>query len=246
MSKLSKQSIIDAYNQLTQNHGGKVVGEGIFKRETEISPYYWRGGYWRSWSAFQKDAGHTPNKPTEKIDDKILFRRLAELILEIEDIPTQADLRLKRKEDESFPSDDAFRRLGEKHTLMKKLSVFCKDNLEYEVVSEIIANYFKDNVSESKRATEEDNIDYGFVYLMKSGPDYTIGKSNHTGRRSYEHERKLPKKIKTIHTIKTDDPFGVESYWHNRFKAKRTETDGSWYRLSASDVKSFKRWKSIF
>jgi len=87
---------------------------------------------------------------------------------------------------------------------------------------------------------------FGYVYLMKSGKYYTIGKSDHTGRRSYEHERKLPEKIKVIHKIKTDDPFGVESYWDKRFQNKKTETKGSWYKLDANDIKSFKRWKKIF
>ncbi len=87
---------------------------------------------------------------------------------------------------------------------------------------------------------------FGYVYLMKSGKYYTIGKSDHTGRRSYEHERKLPEKIEIIHTIKTDDPFGVESYWEKRFQSKKTETEGSWYKLDANDIKSFKRWKKIF
>jgi hypothetical protein len=48
---------------------------------------------------------------------------------------------------------------------------------------------------------------------------------------------------KTIHSIETDDPIGVETYWHSRFSAKRGE--GEWFELSPEDIKAFKRWKRI-
>ena len=92
MPKLSKESIITAYNDLVKETGGKLIGEDVFTRETGISRYYWRGGYWRTWSAFQTDAGHTPNIPTQKIDDETLVHRFAELALERQEIPTQADM----------------------------------------------------------------------------------------------------------------------------------------------------------
>jgi hypothetical protein len=54
----------------------------------------------------------------------------------------------------------------------------------------------------------------GFVYLLKSGRHYKIGKTNAMGRRKYELAIQLPEKLRAIHSIKTDDPDGIEQYWH--------------------------------
>lgn len=76
---------------------------------------------------------------------------------------------------------------------------------------------------------------------MKSGRFHKIGHSNAAGRREYELAIQLPEKLKTIHVIRTDDPTGIEAYWHNRFKDKRK--NGEWFDLTAADVAAFKRRK---
>lgn len=235
MQKPSKESIIKAYNDLVREKGGNPVGIDVFTRETGISSYYWQGGYWRSWSAFQADAGHVPNSPTQRIADETLLQRFAELALERNEIPTQADLTLKKKEDPSFPDKHVFRRWGNQNALLAKVAEYCAGKERFLPVLELL----KHGVSSSLDHRLDSLRIKGFVYLLRSGKRYKLGRTNAVGRRLRELAIQLPEKPDTVHVIETDDPEGIEQYWHRRFAEKRQ--GGEWFTLSAEDVSAFKK-----
>lgn len=235
MQKPSKEKIVDAYNRLVKEQGGKVIGVGVFMRETGFSEHYWKGKYWRSWSAFQADAGYAPNSPTSKIADEVVLRRFAELALERNEIPSEADLIIKRQEDPSFPSKEVFRRWGTREALRAKVAEYCEGKEQFAPVRELFSQGVEDSLD---RRLDLSNTK-GFVYLLRSGKNYKLGRTNAVGRRLRELAIQLPQKPDTVHVIETDDPEGIEQYWHRRFSEKRQ--GGEWFALSTEDVKAFKK-----
>jgi len=95
-----------------------------------------------------------------------------------------------------------------------------------------------DEAARAKRPADEV---VGFVYLLQSGRHYKIGRTNALGRREREPAIQLPEKAKAVHSIETDDPVGIETYWHKRFEALRK--NGEWFELGADELRAFKRRK---
>ncbi len=75
------------------------------------------------------------------------------------------------------------------------------------------------------------------VYLLKAGPYYKIGKAKDLDQRVKQIKLQLPYPVETLHSIKTDDSMGIESYWHKRFACKRV--NGEWFLLTDDDVATF-------
>jgi hypothetical protein len=235
MKKLTPESIIKTYKALVDERGGVPIGERVFTRETGISRYHWMGGHWRSWSAFQEAAGFSPNDPTQKIPDDVLLRRFAELAVERGEVPTEADLNLKRKDDPSFPGKLVFRRWGSRDALLNAVAEYCEGKEEFAQVLGLLRHGSTHRLENRLEAL----CVSGFVYLLRSGKHYKIGRTNATGRRLRELAIQLPQKPDTVHVIETDDPEGIEQYWHNRFDGKRQ--GGEWFALDQEDVRAFKK-----
>ena len=74
--------------------------------------------------------------------------------------------------------------------------------------------------------------------------EFKIGRTNVVDRRLSELGAMSAIEPTLIHEIKTDDPAGVEAYWHRRFADRRMR--GEWFRLTTLDVAAFRHWRRIF
>lgn len=164
------------------------------------------------------------------------------LIRELGKFPSRGELGMKGYNDKTFPNIQTLgNRLGKKKEKLAKVIEHCKARKGMVDVLEIcspLLNSEEENV-DVKRPLE--NTNFGFVYLMKSGKYYKIGRSNNADRRAYELRIILPEKLEIIHKIKTDDPVGIEEYWHKRFKDKRKK--GEWFEFMRQDIEIFNRRK---
>ena len=237
---MNKEHILSEIRRTAKENGGKALGKMKFLQETGIKESDWYGKYWNRWSDAVEEAGLKPNKMQGAFEGNFLLEKFVELIRELGRYPVKGDLLMKARSDPDFPSQTTFQRFGSKPELATKCIEFCSGREGFEDVI-----YLCEEIAEKSTLTsEEDNteeVEFGYVYLMKSGKYYKIGRSKSVGRREYELAIQLPEKLNTIHVIKTDDPIGIELYWHQRFEDKRKH--GEWFELKAADVSAFKRRK---
>jgi hypothetical protein len=240
---MERNHIIDEIKRTANENGGKPLGQERFARETGISIGSWRGKYWIKWSEALAEAGFESNKYIEAYSSEFLLEKLALLTRELMHFPVNAELKLKARADKNFPSHSVFDRLGQKNELIHKLSQFCISKNEFEDIIPIL-----DTTNKSLKicAEQEEIKKSGYVYLVRHGArnEYKIGRTNNPIRREGELSIELPEKLAPIHWIETDDPSGIERYWHKRFALKRK--NGEWFTLSTEDVRAFKRWKRIY
>ncbi|MGH2974879.1 MAG: GIY-YIG nuclease family protein [Solirubrobacterales bacterium] len=238
---VEKDEILSEIRRLASENGGKPLGRGRFSEATGIREADWLGRYWARWSDAIEEAGLEPNAMQARTDDEEAIRRLALETRRLGHLPTYAEMRMQRLVDKGLPSNGVYERLGPKHVLAARLAAFCEENSGYADVLEMVLPHLvaDDDIGEANSQSGE----RGFVYLLKSGRYYKIGHTNSTGRRAYELALQLPERATPIHEIATDDPRGIEAYWHRRFADRRR--NGEWFELTTEDVSAFRRRKGF-
>lgn len=221
---------------------GKPPGVRTFERKTGIKETEWWPDLWLRWGDALEEAGLTRNTLTERMTDEHLAGQCARLAQRLGHLPLVGELLREAKINSEFPSETVLRRrFGGKPGIVKAVAAFCRT---HEGFDDVLA--WCEAGTEQKQsgvAPPQGRIQTGFVYLMQSGRHYKIGRTNALGRREWELGIKIPVPPRTVHHVETDDPVGVEAYWHRRFESKHGE--GEWFNLTADDVAAFKRWKRI-
>jgi hypothetical protein len=235
---VEKEHILLEIRRTAAENGGVALGRQRFSAETGIRDSDWRGRYWARWSEACAEAGFAPNKLTGALDESFLLEKLVALAREVGHVPVFAELRLQGTRDPNFPNDKTFSsRFGSKQQIVQRLARFCEER----GYSDVLQMCSPGPSAAAARSAPASEPTFGFVYLLRYGRHYKIGRSNSVGRRERELAIQLPERTKLIHAIKTDDPEGIEHYWHRRFESKRG--NGEWFELTPQDIAAFRRRK---
>lgn len=237
---MDKKHILHEIRRTAQENAGVPLGALRFSKETGIKESDWKGRLWARWGDALREAGLEPNRFNVPFDESFLLKKYIDLVRELGRLPVSAELRMKASSDSTFPSRDALGRWGGKVDLVARLAEFCRKHAEFTDILGYCEEYLS-KTRPPKKGVSSPNEITGFVYLIKFGRHYKIGRSNAAGRRERELAIQLPDKTRTIHVIRTDDPVGIEAYWHKRFEKKRG--NGEWFALNAEDIAAFRRRK---
>ena len=233
----TRDYIIDEIRRVAEELG-RPPGRRVFERETGILVSEWHGVHFRSWGAALSAAGYEPNEKQGKFSSERVLRKYAEAVRHFGRIPAAIDIRMYSREREDFPAHTTFfNHFVNKSGLIAALTGWVRKNDEF---ADLIALLPEPEETDTTSPTPSLPT-AGFVYLLKSGNHYKIGRSDDLERRVKQISTSLPEKVSLEHAIRTDDPPGIEAYWHRRFSERRAQ--GEWFRLTSADLRAFKRRK---
>lgn len=214
---------------------GTSPGIAVFVSETGILKGRILGVHWARWSDALAEAGLSSNELQKRFDSDELLEGLAFYTRKIGRYPSNLDLRLAKRQDQGVANEKVYtRHFGNAAGVRNALRTFCEGRAEFTDVLGLIPI---EGLSPSRPA----DSDFGHVYLMQSGPHFKIGRTENLERRFREISVSLPQSTNVVHSISTDDPAGIENYWHRRFANRRAK--GEWFKLTREDVRAFKRRK---
>jgi|ERR1700723_798191 len=239
---MTKDHILREIRRTAEANGAAPLGRGSFFKETGIKEADWKGIYWARWNDAVREPRFEPNQLQGAFEETFLIERFIPMMREFGRFPVTAEMRMKKRSDASFPNEKTLReRFGNRQQFATKILSYCQGREGCEDIAAMCMTALNVQAAEAENDRATDKEAAGFVYLIKSGRFYKVGRSNSAGRREYELGIQLPEKATTVHTIRTDDPVGIEEYWHKRFGSKRK--NGEWFALESSDVAAFRRRK---
>jgi Meiotically up-regulated gene 113 len=217
---------------------GRVPGIKVFENQTGILRREWLGKVWARWNDAIFEAGLEPNALTARLDTELVLQSVAECCLAIGNLAAANDLKLYARQNPGFPSTKTIANHFPRRALLieaLRIWVIQIENNKYIQILDFLPASSRPQVALSTRSSN------GHVYLLRAGDHYKIGRSSDLEKRVKSINVALPDKATLEHAISTDDPSGIEVYWHRRFADRRA--NGEWFKLSKADVVAFKKRK---
>lgn len=231
-----RDHILSEITRLATENDGQPPGNQAFVTATGITESKWRGKIWARWGDALVDAGFSANEWTQKAHKGELIDGIIRACRHYKKFPTNSEIELLRQSDKSFPSPKVVQvNFENRNGLVKAIADFIAEKREFADVAAMLPALSSQKKLPKVGTKQPD----GVVYLLKYGDAYKIGCGQDLEKRIKQVQVALPEKGTPMHHIKTDDPFGIEAYWHNRFKNVRA--NGEWFKLTPADVKAFMR-----
>lgn len=241
----SKREIIEAIKNTAEDNGGMPLGRIRLRQETGITEHHYQK--YGTLGQLQTEAGYPPNQLTQGIAEDALVKQLVELCARFGRFPTQQQLRQARHEaPDLIASHNTFNRLGETKARRAAAVVgYLASNGELDDDEKAVLKICLPiaETAECDADDPEGQMDEcGYVYLFRDGRAYKIGNSTDPDCRRDALQTGNPRRIVLVHRILTDDPVGIEKYWHDRFAGRRHTIDGGreWFHLTRDDVATFR------
>lgn len=184
---LSRDQIIAEIRKIAEARGGRPPGRLMFERETGIRMAEWYGVHWPRWGDALIEAGYEPNTKQGKLSCEDVLRHYAEAVRHFGRIPAEIDIRMYSRERKEFPGHTTFaNHFGNKAGLIAALTEWVQQHEEFADLIELMP--------EPVAAQDEPDTarGEGFVYLLKSGDHYKIGRSDDIVRRAKQITVTLP------------------------------------------------------
>ena len=233
-----REHIISEIRRIASLNGGQAPGVIAFTKTTGIVESKWHGKLWARWSDALIEAGFAPNTWQGRSDTSEILSGLIFACRHYGHFPTNAEIEMLRQSDPSVPSSKTIKNnFGYRPDLFAALKAHLGEDPEY---ADVLAMLPATALPRPARHVSAKAVD-GYVYLIKSGEFYKVGRSDELERRVKEIRIALPDAATLVHAISTDDPAGIEAYWHRRFANRRA--NGEWFKLTPDDLKAFMRRK---
>jgi hypothetical protein len=229
-----RERILTEIKRLAAANAGKAPGRQAFEAETGIRYHEWYGVYWARWGDALAEAGLSPNVMQKRLDRDAMLREIAQAARHLGKVPTHGELRIFGRGKPGFPSHTTISTALAGVVLAEALREWIAANPDFADIASVLPDAPAVPASRPSRRPAD-----GSVYLIQSGAHHKIGRSDELERRVKEIRIALPDKAELVHVIATDDPAGIEAYWHRRFADRRA--NGEWFKLTVADVAAFKR-----
>jgi Meiotically up-regulated gene 113 len=239
-------------HELAEANGGNAPGAELFYSTTNTKESGWRRKHWNDWNNWGdalEEFGFPRGKFIIGFDRTVILGQLAEFIQSLEPprYPLVDELTRAKRRGREIPSQGAIRRqLGDRDMVISSLIEFCEGKEEFSRALEVCKSIVPVGLTTIHKITQEcaeGDTSRGWVYLIRAQGAYKIGCSRAPYRRAAEIANQSATGAELLHKIETDDPEGIEEYWHRRFSPKRLDglnkRSGEWFALTPDDVRAF-------